>query len=78
MRDEVMAAAGVLSKGAAPGSKPFFAVWTAAVQLVADSLSAEERERYENQAEEWTIDKPPADVQAKWVAQSRTMSLHSQ
>jgi hypothetical protein len=51
--------------GHLPGSKQYFGVYQTVLSDVVKALSAQDRERYENMAKEWTERRPPAELQQK-------------
>src|ERR1700733_7004057 len=53
--------------GASPGTKEYIAGYQTALKEGVDDLSAEDRQRYEAMAEDWTNRSPPIEVQRRWV-----------
>lgn len=48
-----------------PGTKEYITGYQTALKQVVDELSAEDRQRYDAMAEEWTNRSPPAEVQRR-------------
>lgn len=53
--------------GHPPGSKPYFGMYQRVLSDFVKTLSAEDRQKYQDMAKEWTERSPPLEIQQKYV-----------